>query len=43
MKVNPCEEVFIDNPPSAGKPMSERTADETITKLTRKAGQHTKS
>ena len=38
MKVNPGEEVFIDNPPSAGKPMSERTADETITKLTRKAG-----
>ena len=38
MKVNPGEEVFIDNPPSAGKPMSERKADETITKLTRKAG-----
>ena len=38
MKVNPGEEVFIGNPPSAGKPMSERTADETITKLTRKLG-----
>ena len=32
------DRVFIDNPPSAGKPMSKLTADETTTKLTRKAG-----
>ena len=37
MKFNPGEEVFIDSPPSAGKTMSERTADETITKQARKA------
>ena len=38
VKVSPGEEVFKEHTPSAGKPMSERTADQTMTKLTRKAG-----
>ena len=38
VKVGPGNEVFKEHTPSAGKPMSERTADQTMTKLTRKAG-----
>ena len=37
VRLEPGNEVFIDNPPSAGKPLSERVADEPITKLSRKA------
>ena len=35
--VNVGDEVFIDNPPSLGKPMSERLADEPKSKLSKKA------
>ena len=38
VKVSLGEEVFIDHTPSAGNPMSERTSDETITKLNRIEG-----